>query len=438
MKSTANASSTVPSAVSLATSHWLNSLKNELKDWFSSEPTREELPNSPTTQRTAGPQALTQRAAAQQMLGQYFMDEARLGIGGYAKVVMGRHVKTGQSVAIKLLSSTPVATEGRGATSRAAVVREVAALRRAGQHENVCKLFDYYHLGHDDALVLELCRGGELFGLIERQGALSEEVACEVFRGVLSGMQHLHAVGIAHRDLKLENILLGGHNDRVPKICDLGLAHVYSHSPDGCGWANEELTQFCGSRSYCAPEVMARRGYDGHAVDCWCLGVCLFGLVAGFFPVDEASTRDWRFVRVAQQQCLEPSQSTCSTIFGFYNRSCPFSPGLIALCDGLLQVQPVHRANLAVAASSAWVLGSDQRGLSVPAQAEISARLPATDAECAAGKAAAPIEIVDFDEEVFRSVGEGEGFAKQDYAGCEREPPALCRQRAVVELEHMC
>merc|ERR1719152_928337 len=137
---------------------------------------------------------------------------------------------------------------------------------------------------------------------------------------MLEGVRHLHAQGIAHRDLKLENILLSERTAAgVPKIVDLGLAHVHARGSDGAGWAERALTQFCGSRSYCAPEVMARLGYNGYAADCWCLGVCLFGLVAGFFPVDEASTRDWRFNQVAQLQQLEPAQSTCAAIFGFYS-----------------------------------------------------------------------------------------------------------------------
>ena len=222
---------------------------------------------------------------------------------------------TGEKVAIKLLDTRQDQNAGRATSSEAAIVREVAALRRAGQHPNVCQLLGYYRLGDAGAchaMVMELCRGGELFRLVERYGAMDESKIRPIFNGVLAGVRHLHAQGIAHRDLKLENILLATSEQGEPlkapqpKIVDLGLAHAHARGADGKGWAPRELTQFCGSRSYCAPEVMARLGYDGYQADVWSLGVCLFGLVSGFFPVDEASSRDWRFERIARLQHAHP------------------------------------------------------------------------------------------------------------------------------------
>lgn len=371
------------------------------------------------------------------------VDSAKaLGCGGYAKVVLGKHKATGEQVAVKILSATPVAAEGRAASSEAAVVREVAALRRAGVHENVCRLHGYYRCGGEDAIVLELCRGGELFGLIERNGALIEADARLIFRGVLSGLAHLHAQGIAHRDLKLENIMLGGALNATPKICDLGLAHLYSYGADGSGWEETELTQCCGSRSYCAPEVLGRQAYSGFAADCWSLGVCLFGLVAGFFPVDEATTRDWRFERVACTQHHEPATSTCATIFGFYKRECPFSPALRTLCDGLLQVQPHRRTGLQAAAASSWVAGGSATGTAGSAgsgerQAGDGgpAATPAPSPESVRGAAqlSEAVEVGDPDGVLFRGV-EALPLDSRASTTLHAEPPSLRRQRAVLDL----
>jgi len=301
-------------------------------------------------------------------LGPFDATDSVLGEGGYAKVVLGRNRNTGEKVAIKLLDTRADAASGRAASSEAAIVREVAALRRAGAHPNVCQLLGYYRLGKDGdvhAMVMELCGGGELFRLVERFGAVEERRVLPLFVGVLAGLRHLHAQGIAHRDLKLENILLarvesgkgGTSTVLVPKIADLGLAHAHARGADGQGWAERELTQFCGSRSYCAPEVLARLGYNGYLADVWSLGVCLFGLVSGFFPTDEATSRDWRFERIARQQHVAPELSTVSTIYGFYQRPCPLSPALVQLLDGMLQVAPARRLRLDQVAAAPWVHG---------------------------------------------------------------------------------
>lgn len=400
------------------TKEWISAISEWFKDASPSSPTEVVLGDffpieqpavvekAAANKNLLGPYA----ARGRMLLGPYETSSTKIGSGGYAKVTVGKHTTTGEHVAIKWLSGTAVADEGRAASSEAAVVREVAALRRAGCHSNVCRLHDYYRVGSEDAFVMELCRGGELFGLIERQGALTEAHARELFVGLCAGLHHLHSVGIAHRDLKLENVLLGGTENRTPKICDLGLAHVYSRDATG-GWANQELTQFCGSRSYCAPEVMARRGYSGYCADVWCLGVCLFGLCSGFFPVDEASTRDWRFERLQHLQHLQPTSSTCLAIFGFYSRACPFTPALVELLDGLLQVQPYRRLELSAALASAWHAG---REVAPP---------PAASAPMPAASSAVLVEVGDPAEELHRGgvVAEGERAAA---------PPKLCRQRA--------
>ena len=400
-------------------------------------------PPAPAAETDASPPASDSDHDRFLLGGHYVLAKRKpLGVGGYAKVLLAKHASTGNPVAVKVLSSQPVPGEGRGASSEAAVVREVAALRRAGQHEHVCCLYDHYRIGLEDALVLELCSGGELFGLIERQGALGEAEARELFRGMLSGLTHLHSVGIAHRDLKLENVLLGGKAHRTPKICDLGLAHVHPPSPESAtGYAEQQLTQFCGSRSYCAPEVMGRLKYNGYAADCWCLGVCLFGLVAGFFPVDEASTRDWRFNQVAQLQHLDPTSSTCAAIFGFYQRTCTFTTSLAELCDGLLQVQPHRRWGLPHVAASAWVAGSTSAAAAHHAPAagsHVAQCLHANDHP----RESATLDIDELDGVLYRSVvsdlsaGEHQDQDAPTTGGPPpgRAPPSLHRQCALMDL----
>ncbi|KAL1764088.1 sperm motility kinase W, partial [Sigmodon hispidus] len=96
---------------------------------------------------------------------------------------------------------------------------------------------------------------------------------------VVSGVHYLHQRHIAHRDIKLENILI----DRAGKVklCDFGLAIQFTEG--------QMLEEVCGSLLYEAPEILARKPYDGLAVDMWSLGVVLYVLVTGEFPYVETT-----------------------------------------------------------------------------------------------------------------------------------------------------
>jgi BR serine/threonine kinase len=353
-------------------------------------------------------------------------------------VVRGQHTETGEAVAVKLLDMR--SSGKRAGSSEAAILREVSAMRRAcaTPHANIVQLRGWWRIdglaggGSCHAFALELCNGGELFKLVERHGALPEARVRPLFSGIFSGLSHLHSVGVAHRDLKLENVLLGGEGNATPKICDLGLAHVHAPREGGDGmahkghrdaWEDSRLRQFCGSRSYCAPEVMARCVYDGFIADVWSLMVCLFGLAAGFFPVDEATTRDWRYEKIVRLQHFEPHSSTTKAIFGFYGRACPFSPALVSLLDGMLPVEPSARISLAQVEASAWFAGDAPPPPSDPSQ--LAAELVITED---AGLRADPLLEVDLSEEVYRAHGHHEVSA-----AASRDPPRLTRQRAVSE-----
>jgi serine/threonine protein kinase len=103
----------------------------------------------------------------------------------------------------------------------------------------------------------------------------------------VSGVLFMHQCGVTHRDLKLENLLLD-KPDGIVKICDFGLAHVYQPVGDGT-FAPVRLTRCCGTKSYTPPEVLAGLPYCGYLCDVWSLGVCLFAMCAGFFPLEVVS-----------------------------------------------------------------------------------------------------------------------------------------------------
>ena len=108
--------------------------------------------------------------------------------------------------------------------------RELAIMRGL-QHPSLVELLAAYRSDKYVDLVLELVKGGELFDAIVERGTLAESDARLVMRQLIDGIQYVHAKGVAHRDLKAENVLLAekGSLDKV-KIADFGLANVLGTS----------------------------------------------------------------------------------------------------------------------------------------------------------------------------------------------------------------
>jgi len=211
-------------------------------------------------------------------------------------------------------------------------------------------------------IVTELIRGGELFDHIVNNDGLTEREAGPLFAQLLDAVRVAHCLGIAHRDLKLENVLLCGKPGEPDatriKLIDWGLAH--QHKMEHGLVVKEVLKSRCGSRSYMAPEVSDREiastiGYDGFKADVWSLGVCLFAIHLAYFPFEEAQpAKDWRAKRVLEAQ--QEGESTIQTIFSFYpNKACKLSEPLIALLDRMLMFDSAKRATLQEVLESEWM-----------------------------------------------------------------------------------
>ena len=124
-------------------------------------------------------------------------------------------------------------------------------------------------------LVLEYASKGELFNYIYcAKSGLSELHSKVIFAKILKGIQACHNAGICHRDLKMQNILVD--EEFNPKICDFGFATKNDHL----------LTEYLGTRSYAAPEILKNKPYDGFKADIFSLGVVLLTMTTckiGFF-----------------------------------------------------------------------------------------------------------------------------------------------------------
>ena len=111
---------------------------------------------------------------------------------------------------------------------------------------------------------MERAAGGELFDqLTTHNGAVPELIVRSFMIQLISGTAHCHTHGVAHRDIKLENVLL--NEQGVVKLIDFGLSHQYTMDSSGKPDRSKLIEGFCGSKSYAAPEVLVGKGYDGFA-----------------------------------------------------------------------------------------------------------------------------------------------------------------------------
>ncbi|XP_048127449.1 CBL-interacting serine/threonine-protein kinase 14-like [Rhodamnia argentea] len=207
------------------------------------------------------------------LMGKYEMGRL-LGRGAFAKVYYARNVRTGQGVAIKAVSKQKVVKGG----FMAHVKREVAIMRRL-RHPNIVRLFEVLATRTKIYFVMEFAKGGELFAKVAK-GRFSEDLCRRYFQQLVSAVGYCHSRGVFHRDLKPENLLLD--ENWGLRVSDFGLSAVRDQvRADGL------LHTLCGTPAYVAPEILAKRGYDGARVDVWSCGVILFVLNAGYLPFND-------------------------------------------------------------------------------------------------------------------------------------------------------
>ena len=181
-------------------------------------------------------------------------------------------------VAIKIFNREALASDDRAFE---ALRSEIDVLRTVS-HPNVVKLVETVCDAQSFCIVLEMCGGGELFLLIQ-QGAMVEQIAKEVFAQVVLAVAHLHENGMAHRDIKAENILLVEPDGHQVKLIDFG-----SSAPIVPG-----LVGLSATAHYVAPEVLHSAGYGEvagtqepytAACDLWSLGVLLYVMLSTRLP----------------------------------------------------------------------------------------------------------------------------------------------------------
>jgi serine/threonine-protein kinase Chk1 len=263
----------------------------------------------------------------------------RLGSGAYKTVYLGVYTSTGEEVAV---SAEPCGESQE--TESEAMFRITSEPPHphiigppAGQ-ATVPRL-----VAHGHVYTVQVRCQCELFDVLtDHGGCVPEQTMRGFFLQAVAGLRFMHQNGVAHRDIKLENMLLT-HDGRL-KLIDFGLAHVAPMPTPIHGDYAMTSSVKVGTRSYEAPEVGRGVPYDAALADVWSLACTFFALAAGFFIVDVAQTSDPRFRALSSAQSA--GRSTVRAIFQLYNRPCPLSAPLVRLLDGMLMVDPTRRLTL--------------------------------------------------------------------------------------------
>jgi serine/threonine protein kinase len=199
-----------------------------------------------------------------------------VGEGAFSEVRLGEGRRGGGRVAIKVISKGAPDLFGPGG-----VCREVLAFQTIGKHPNIVECIEVFEDDKFVYIVLELLTGGLLLARIadaeQYYPHYDERCAAHVIRSMVSALSYCHAIGVAHRDVKPENVLFVCEGmDESIKLTDFGIAHC-SDAP---------CTDMSGTPLYVAPEVLLRRPY-GCAADMWSVGVIAHILLVGHPPFDD-------------------------------------------------------------------------------------------------------------------------------------------------------
>uniref|UniRef100_A0A158P9M2 Protein kinase domain-containing protein n=1 Tax=Angiostrongylus cantonensis TaxID=6313 RepID=A0A158P9M2_ANGCA len=247
----------------------------------------------------------------------------KLGSGTYGKVSLAYDHKFDREVAVKLIKKSAI--ENKADLVR---IRREIRIMSALHHPNIIQIFEVFENREKIILVMEYASGGELYDYVSHFGSLPESEARRIFRQITSAVLYCHKHQVAHRDLKLENILLDQDNNA--KIADFGLSNYFG--------TKSLLTTFCGSPLYASPEIINGTPYKGPEVDCWSLGILLYTLVYGSMPFDG---RDFnRMVRQIKRGA-------------YYEPDTPSTASM--LIRNMLRVNPERRADIFEIASHWWL-----------------------------------------------------------------------------------
>lgn len=258
---------------------------------------------------------------------------------GNFRIFHARHIPSDKDVVLKVVSKAHILQLPQHMQER---IRTEIEIHSRMAHPDIIQFLAMFHDEHSVYLVLEYAPHGDLEQLLASQPTrrLDEKRAANITAAVARALRYCHSQGVAHRDVKPGNILLGP--DDTACLADFGLAKEFA-KPGRPAFANR-LHSLVGTPDYIAPEVCAPRriGYDQRC-DLWSLGTLLYEMLVGeppFYVEDIDETYD----RISRADFVFPTGPDA------------ISPDAEELISALLHMDPKRRPTPSQVLMSRWIL----------------------------------------------------------------------------------
>ena len=192
--------------------------------------------------------------------------------GAFSQVNRARHHGSGSEVAVKTFLKNKICKEPHLAKAMKNELDVLKALQPSG-HAHIANVLEIIDSKNSILAILEYCGGGSLQRCLQGRphaSGLGEAASKAISMQICGALAHMHGMGIAHRDVKPENVLFTDNTHTSVKLCDFGFAIA-------CG--NRRVRTVCGSPQYMAPELARREPYHAWACDVWAFGAVVYEML---------------------------------------------------------------------------------------------------------------------------------------------------------------
>jgi len=241
-----------------------------------------------------------QRTYSSKLLDGKYQILDRLGIGGMGEIFKVRHIHLNELRVIKIMRPN-VAADDQGMQRFLQEARTSTMIK----HKNLAMLYDFAQL--DDGsyyMVWEFIDGTNIQKWIGQNGPMPPRLAIEIAIQALSGLEHLHSMGLIHRDISPENIMLSQdhHGKLAVKVIDFGIAKQLSEGDGGQGLTQTGM--FLGKLKYASPEQAGFLKEGEHLdprSDLYSFGIVMYEMLAGRAPFQATNPHGYILKHVTEK-----------------------------------------------------------------------------------------------------------------------------------------